>query len=75
MENRRDVAQPLYVLAHSLVKFMVESIGLEKVKSLVQSSNITASAESLTGRTVEAWKASWLTMLNSARPPVTTSLR
>jgi len=62
-EKRRDVAQPLYVLAHSLVKFMVENTSLDRVKALVQAADISASAEAMTGRTIETWKADWLAML------------
>ncbi len=66
-EKRREVAQPLYVLAHSLVKFMVENSSLDKVKTLVQASNIEGSAAPLTGRTIEAWKADWLATLKAPR--------
>ena len=72
-EKRREVAQPLYVLAHSLVKFMVENTSLEKVKTLVQASNIAGSAATLTGRTIDAWKTDWLAMLNGPRPEVATA--
>jgi len=67
-ERRREVAQPLYVLAHSLVKFMVEGAGLEKVKSLVQAADIAGSAKRTTGHTIDEWKADWLAMLNHPRP-------
>jgi hypothetical protein len=66
-ENREQVAQPLYVLAHSFVKFMVESVGLDKVKALAQSGDIEGSAEKLTGRTIAVWKADWLTALQRRR--------
>jgi len=66
-EKRREVAQPLYVLSHSLVKFMVESTSLDRVKALVQATDISGSSEGLTGRTIEAWKADWLSMLAAPR--------
>lgn len=72
-EKRGEVAQPLYVLAHSLVKFMVENTSLDKVKTLVQASNIQALAADLTGRTIEAWKTDWLAMLNAPRAEAATS--
>jgi len=67
-EKRREVAQPLYVLAHSLVKFMIESTSLDKVKTLVQEKDIEGSAASITGKTIDAWKAEWLAMLQTPRP-------
>jgi hypothetical protein len=66
-ERRREVAQPLYVLAHSLVKFMVENTNLDKVKALVQAADISGSAEKITGRTIEAWKADWLDLMAAPR--------
>lgn len=66
-EKRREVAQPLYVLAHSLVKFMAENAGLGKVKTLVQAADISGSSERITGRTIETWKADWLAMLAAPR--------
>ena len=70
-EKRREVAQPLYVLAHSMVKFMVEGSGLDQVKTLVQAADISGSARRLTGRSIEEWKADWLAMLNVPRPELT----
>ncbi len=62
-EKRREVAEPLYVLAHSLVKFMVDRAGLDKVKTLVQAAGIADSAERITGQTIESWKADWMAVL------------
>ncbi len=66
-EKRREVAEPLYVLAHSLVKFMIDRAGLDKVKTLVQTAGIASSAEQITGRTIERWKADWLATLAAPR--------
>lgn len=66
-EKRREVAQPLYVLSHSLVKFMVDGIGLDQVKTLVQAADIAGSSEPITGRTIDGWKADWLAMLGAPR--------
>jgi len=68
LEDRRGVAEPLYILSHSLVKFMVETAGLERVKALVQAPNIGAASEATTGRTIDAWKAAWLAMLHGPSP-------
>jgi hypothetical protein len=65
-EKRREVAQPLYVLSHSLVKFMIESTSLDRVKSLVEARGIEGSAERITGRTIETWKTDWLATLGAA---------
>ncbi|MEO8501108.1 MAG: hypothetical protein ABI565_09345, partial [Vicinamibacteria bacterium] len=71
-EKRREVAQPLYVLAHSFVKFMVEGASLDQVKSLVQAADIPGSAKQITGRTIDEWKADWLAMLSVPRPALVT---
>lgn len=69
-EDREGVAQPLYVMSHSFVKFMVEQAGLSRVRALVAAPSIQASAEALTGRSVIAWKRDWLAWLreSAARP-------
>lgn len=72
-EKRREVAQPLYVLSHSLIKFMVDHIGLDKVKNLVQAADIAGSSEPMTGRTIDGWKADWLAMLEAPRGDLSTS--
>jgi hypothetical protein len=68
-EKRREVAEPLYVLAHSFVKFIVERAGLDKTKTWSQGHGINASAKAMTGKTVEDWKAAWLASLNAATSP------
>lgn len=72
VEKRREVAQPLYVLSHSLVKFMVDRIGLDQVKTLVQAADIAGSSEQITGRTIDGWKAGWLAMLEAPRTELAT---
>lgn len=71
-EKRREVAEPLYVLAHSMVKFMVEGAGLDQVKTLVQAADIPGSAKQVTGRTIDEWKTDWLAMLNAPRADTVT---
>jgi len=66
-QKRREVAEPLYVLAHSMVKFMIDRSSLDSVKTLVQSPDITGTSERITGRTIDRWKADWLDMLRSPR--------
>lgn len=72
-EKRLEVAQPLYILSHSLVKFMVERAGLQKVVALVQSPDIAGSAAAVTGRTIDGWKAEWLAMLQAPRAETATT--
>ncbi len=73
LEKRQEVAQPLYVLAHSMVKFMVDHTELGRVKALVQATDIAGSSERITGRTIEVWKADWLAMLAAPRAELTTA--
>lgn len=59
-EERRQVAAPFYVLAHSFVKFLVERAGLACVKDLLQASDVAAALLATTHRSPEQWKADWL---------------
>jgi len=65
-EKRREVAEPLYVLSHSFVKFIVDAIGLDRVKTWVQTRGIAERAAELTGHTVDDWKAAWLASMTAA---------
>ena len=68
-ENRREVAEPLYVMSHSFVKYLVERTSLDQVRRLALSTDVVSSAERLTGRTVESWKADWMaTVMTLAAP-------
>ena len=64
-ENRHQVAEPLYVMAHSFVKYLVEHTSLDDVRRLALSSDVPAAAERLTGRTIESWKAEWVARVMS----------
>jgi hypothetical protein len=64
-EKRREVAQPLYVLAHSFVKHIVEGVGIGRVKAWSQARGIDERATEFTGRSIEEWKASWLAFLSA----------
>jgi hypothetical protein len=61
-EDRDGVARPFYVLSHSLAKHVVESAGLTAVVRALVSSDPRAFATE-TGRSDEAWRASWLKAL------------
>jgi hypothetical protein len=67
--DRRRVAAPFYVLSHSFLKFLVERQGIEKVKGLVEASDVGRAIETTTGRTAEEWKADWLTSLDDRTQP------
>lgn len=58
--ERRRVAAPFYVLSHSFVKFLVERVGVEPIKSLHEAVEPRSALEQKTGRTLEWWRAEWL---------------
>ena len=67
IENRRQVAEPLYVMSHSFVKYLVERTSLDQVHRLALSADVEALAPRLIGRTIESWKAEWVA--NVMTPP------
>lgn len=64
--ERREVAAPFYVLSHSFLKFLVENAGLEKVKKLLEASEVPTALEQTTGRTASQWKVDWLAAVDRA---------
>ena len=64
-ERRREVAEPLYILSHSFVKFMIDQTTLDTVKALVQAPSIAASAAVITGKTIDVWKDEWLALMRT----------
>jgi len=65
--DRTRVAAPLYVMAHSFVKFLAERVGLAKVKQLLEFEDAESGLEPLTGLGAEAWRRAWLDKL-ATRP-------
>ena len=65
--DRDGVARPFYVLSHSLTKHVVEGAGLTAVVRALVASDSQAFARE-TGRSQEAWRASWLAALASPAP-------
>jgi hypothetical protein len=61
--ERRRVAAPFYVLSQSFSKFLVQRVGLGPVIGVVSSRDPEAALARVSGRTVEDWKAEWLTTL------------
>jgi hypothetical protein len=67
-EDRAGVARPFYVLAHSFTKYLVEKLGLPAVVSLAAGSNPETTLAGQSGRSVEAWRAEWLSALGPIPP-------
>ena len=59
-QDRRGVAAPFYVLSHSFVKYLVERLGLERVKSLHGAADPARELEKRTGRPLDWWRDAWL---------------
>ena len=62
-EDRRRVAPPFYVLAHSFFKYLAEQAGLPRAVRLLEEEHAGPALERATGRPLEAWKADWLAHL------------
>lgn len=66
-EDRRRVAPPFYVLAHSFFKYLAENAGLPRAVSLLEERRAGPALERATGRSLEAWKADWLAHLSNSQ--------
>ena len=62
--DRSNVAAPFYVMAQSLVKFIVERAKLEKLRPVFEAKDFEADLKSSTGKSSAEWKAKWLAKLN-----------
>ena len=62
--DRSNVAAPFYVMAQSLVKFIVERAKLEKLRPVFEAKDFEAELTSSTGKSSAEWKAKWLAKLN-----------
>jgi len=58
-EDRSNVAAPFYVMAQSLVKYMVENTDMEKLRGVMASSDFETDLKRLTGKSSLEWKQSW----------------
>lgn len=58
--ERRAVGAPFYVLAQSLVKYLVARAGIDNINSLANCEDFNADLEKLTGKPPEELKKSWL---------------
>ncbi len=61
--DRSNVAAPFYVMAQSLVKFMVERASLEKLNAVFEAKDFEAELQSATGKSSAQWKEKWLAKL------------
>jgi len=65
LSERRRVAAPFYVLSQSFAKFLIERLGLARVIALVSSRDPEGDLSRASGRTVETWKAEWLSAIGA----------
>lgn len=61
--ERRAVGAPFYVLAQSLVKYLVAQAGIDKVNSLANCEDFNTDLAKLTGKSPEELKKDWLASL------------
>jgi hypothetical protein len=64
--ERRRVAAPFYVVSQSFTKFLVERLGLAQVVALVSSRDPEGELARASGRSVDTWKAEWLTAIGAS---------
>ncbi len=63
--ERRAVGEPFYVLAQSLVKYLVAKSGVAKVSTLVNSKDFEKDLETVTGQAASELKSGWLATLHT----------
>jgi len=68
--DRHNVAAPFYVLAHSLVKFLADQVGLPSVIRLARARKFAAQLLQITVQPASAWRGEWLELLRAAREPL-----
>jgi hypothetical protein len=64
--ERRRVAAPFYVVSQSFTKFLVERLGLAQVVALVSSRDPEGELARASGRSVDTWKAEWLSAIGAS---------
>ncbi|MGD0297247.1 MAG: hypothetical protein ABSE86_09020 [Bryobacteraceae bacterium] len=62
--DRSNVAAPFYVMAQSLVKFIVQRAKLEKLRPVFEAKDFEAALTSSTGKSSAEWKKKWLAKVN-----------
>ena len=64
-EDRANVAAPFYVMAQSLVKYIVENTTIDKVRLVMDDADFESALKRETGKTPEQWKQAWLSRIQS----------
>jgi hypothetical protein len=63
MTDRKVAAPVFYNLSESFVKFLVEKVGMKKMRKIFEAQDTRAGIEEVTGKSVDEWKAEWLKSL------------
>lgn len=58
--DRSNVAAPYYVMSQSLVKYMVETAGIECLATVCPASDFDSTLANATGKSCDEWKEQWL---------------
>jgi hypothetical protein len=67
VHDRHNVAAPFYVLSHSLVKFLVERVGVGEVMRLARARRFAAEVQRATRKAVSGWREEWLRAMRAER--------
>jgi len=65
--DRHNVAAPFYVLAHSLVNFLMERVGLGMAVRLARARGFAREVRRATGKNCPVWRGEWLRVLRAGR--------
>ena len=63
-EDRTNVAAPFYVMAQSLVKYIVENADIKTLRVVMDDADFENALKRVTGKTPEEWKQSWLNRIH-----------
>jgi hypothetical protein len=63
-EDRSNVAAPFYVMAQSLVKYIVENSDVKTLRVVMDDADFESALKRVTGRTSEEWKQTWLNRIH-----------
>ena len=63
LEDRQVAAPAFYNLSESFVKFIVEKVGMKKMRKILEPQDTRAAIEKVTGKNMDEWKTDWLKSL------------